>query len=129
MQERGEGGGTAAVALVPDLLFASRIRGAAAAAGVEVLTVGSADRLIEEVRRLRPRLVLVDLEARHSDATELIARLRADPETAGVEIVAFGPHVNRERLQAARDAGASRVLARSAFVRELPPLLRRDPSP
>lgn len=119
-----ESGETAAVALVADLMFASRVRGAAAAIGVEAKTVSRADALVEETRRLRPRLVLLDLEARGVDVPALVARLREDPDTAGVPIIAFGSHVNREALQGARRAGVDRVLARSAFVRELPELLR-----
>lgn len=114
----------AAVALVADLMFASRVRGAATAAGVEARTVSRADALLEEARRRRPRVVLLDLEARGVDVAALVARLRADPVTSGVPIIAFGSHVNREALQGARDAGVDRVLARSAFVRELPELLR-----
>ncbi len=115
---------TTAVALVADLMFASRVSGAARVAGVEAVTVNRADRLIEEVHRRRPRLVLIDLEARGVDAPAVVAQLKADPATAGLVVVAFGSHVNREALQAARSAGADRVLVRSAFVRELPELLR-----
>jgi hypothetical protein len=50
--------------------------------------------------------------------------LKADPELRTLLVVAFGSHLDREALQAARSAGADRVLARSAFVRELQPLLR-----
>ncbi|HEY8470908.1 MAG TPA: hypothetical protein VIL18_14750 [Longimicrobiales bacterium] len=118
----------AVLALVADLIFASRIRGAAAAQGVPVQVVRSADELLARARATPPRLVLVDLEARAADPAGTIARLRATPEGAGVPIVAFGSHVNRDAIEAARAAGATRVLARSAFVRELPGLLANPPS-
>jgi hypothetical protein len=38
-------------------------------------------------------------------------------------VVAFVSHVRPERAEAARAAGAGRVLSRGAFVRELPGLL------
>lgn len=116
-------GGTAAVALVADMMFASRIRGTATAVGVEAVTVTRAEKLVEETRRLRPRVVLIDIDARGVDVPALIARLKSDPETASVPVVAFGSHVNADALRAAREAGADRVLARSAFVRDLPTLL------
>ncbi len=51
---------------------------------------------------------VVDLGAAH--ALETIRSLRArDPER---EIIAFGPHVDAEAFQAARQAGSSRALAR-----------------
>ncbi|HEX7089492.1 MAG TPA: hypothetical protein VF192_05110, partial [Longimicrobiales bacterium] len=118
----------AVLALVADLLFGSRIRGTAAALGVAVQLVRSADELLDRARAAPPRLVLVDLEARAADPAGTIARLRAAPEGAGIPIVAFGAHVNRDAIEAARAAGATRVLARSAFVRELPGLLAHPPS-
>ena len=116
--------GGLAIALVADLLFASRIRGAANAVGARALTVRTADELIERSREVAPRLILLDLEARGVNAPALIERLKADPELSSVPVIAFGSHVRGEALLAARRAGADRVLARSAFVRDLPSLLR-----
>lgn len=107
--------GPTIAALVADLMFASRVRGAAPGA----TTVHTADAL-ESTIGPGTRLVLVDLHAR--GALEAIEAVR----TAGTPatIVAFGSHVETDALQAARAAGADRVLARSAFVRELPALVR-----
>lgn len=121
---RAHTGETAALALVADLLFASRIRGAAAAAGVEVTVVQSAAAFVERARALHPRLILIDLDARSGDAPALIRDLKADPTLRTVPVVAFGAHVEGTVLVAARAAGAERVMARSAFVRDLPALLR-----
>lgn len=105
----------AVAALVADLIFASRIRGVAP----EARTVQRAEQLDPAVGP-GTRLVLVDLHAR--GAVDAIARLRAAGTDA--EIVAFGSHVETGALQAAKAAGADRVLARSSFVRELPALVR-----
>jgi hypothetical protein len=43
--------------------------------------------------------------------------------------VAFLSHVHAEGAEAARAAGCSRVLARSAFVQELPRLIAAAASP
>lgn len=117
-------GTVAALALVADLLFASRIRGAAAAAGVEVAVVQSAAAFLERARALHPRLILIDLDARAGDAPALIRELKEDPVLRSVPVVAFGAHVEGIALLAARAAGAERVVARSAFVRDLPALLQ-----
>ena len=42
-------------------------------------------------------------------------------------MVAFGSHVEHERLQAVREAGADHAMARSAFTRLLPQILRGEP--
>ncbi len=114
--------GPVIVALVADLLFASRIRGTAALVGARVQVVQKGAALWDAVERARPALVLVDLGARE-DAVDVIRRLKASPGPAAPRVVAFGSHVAEEALRAARDAGADRVLARSAFVRVLPSLL------
>ena len=107
--------GATIAALVADLMFASRIRGPAPGAK----TVHNTDGLLK-VLGPRTRLVLVDLHAR--GALEAIPGIReAAPEST---IVAFGSHVETDALQAARQAGADRVMARSAFVRELPALVQ-----
>ena len=110
------------VALAADMIFAARIRGAANAAGVPVRVLTSADSVADSIRGGASRLML-DLDFRSADPVTLIERLRADPDTAAVEIIAFVSHVRGDRIAAARAAGATRVMARSAFMRELPGLL------
>jgi hypothetical protein len=39
-------------------------------------------------------------------------------------VIAFASHLDVDAIRAARDAGADRVLVRSAFVATLPDLLR-----
>lgn len=113
-----------ALALVADLIFASRIRGVAAAVGARVRTVGSASELLDAARAVSPRLIILDLDARGVDVAGLVEYIKSDPALAAIPVVVFGSHVEGARLRAAREAGADRVLARSAFVRDLPALLR-----
>lgn len=111
-----------------DLIWATRIRGAAEAAGV-------VSRPVRDLAMLEARLadapadspvrgLIVDLEA--PAALELIRRVRGAGATAAeraIAVVAFGPHVEVERFQAAKEAGAERVLARGAFDRQLGEIL------
>lgn len=115
---------TPIIALVADLFFASKVRGAAHAAGIAAQTVSTADAVLEKVQETSPRLVLIDLDHRAVDGAALIRRLKADPSTAGATVIAFAAHVQKEAILAASEAGADRVLARSAFVRELPILVQ-----
>jgi CheY-like chemotaxis protein len=109
------------LALVADLIFGSKIRGAARATGVALELVRGGAELLEAAARLRPRLVIVDLEAPGVDAN-VISGLKGTALTGSIPVVAFGSHVHADVLSAARAAGADRVLARSAFVKELPSL-------
>ncbi|MEN8375369.1 MAG: hypothetical protein ABFS34_07970 [Gemmatimonadota bacterium] len=123
------------LALCPDLLFASKIRGAGAAAGVPVQLVRNQRALMDALEAEAEaeaaaaegapapgrRLVLVDLGAAHDGAEAVGAAKQGFPD---VEVVAFAPHVAADRIQAARAAGADVVLARSAFIVQLPGMLR-----
>jgi CheY-like chemotaxis protein len=110
------------VALVDDLMFLSRIREAGRAAGVDLKAARGKDQLIAAARE-GATLVLVDADSDRLPWREAVAALRAEPDLASLPVVAFLSHVRVENAEAARAAGASRVLARSAFVKELPQLV------
>jgi hypothetical protein len=105
----------AVAVLCADLFFRAKIEAVAKAAGVAVRFAGST----EEARGAAT--VLVDL-AEGARAIAAVNALKVGPESPLV--VAFGPHKEGEAFRAAREAGADRVLARSAFVERLPELLR-----
>lgn len=101
------------VSLGDDLMFFSRIRAEAQAAGRIAWQARDLAGLSARVETGTVGLVLLDL-----DLLEASAVLGACP--AGVPVVAYGPHVLAERLREAREAGCALVLPRSAFVKELP---------
>lgn len=110
------------VAIVDDLLFGSKIRAAAHAAGASLQVLPSATD-VASLGDTQVSLVIVDLAA--SGAIDRIRDLRAI-DAMSKPIVAFASHVRADLIAAARAAGADRVLARSAFVAELPDLMRRE---
>jgi CheY-like chemotaxis protein len=116
------------IALVEDLLFLSRIREAGRAAGVEVRAVRGASDLVDAARQ-EGRLVLVDADSERLPWRAAIAALRAEPGVGALPVIAFVSHVRADHAEAARAAGANRVLARSAFVKELPELVVEAPQP
>ena len=56
---------------------------------------------------LRPALILMDLSLPVMDGWEAIRRLKADPETATIPIIALTAHARAEDEKTARDAGAT----------------------
>lgn len=102
------------MALVRDLMFASRVRGSAPGAKV----AREPDRLLTLLGPAT-RLVIVEVEAGGSVAAIEAVRERVP----SARVVAFGPHVMEEELAAAGSAGAE-VLTRGAFVKRLPELVR-----
>ena len=108
------------MAVVPDLLFLTRIAETARAAGIELIPV-AAGAAAARCAAEPPDLIVLDLTG--PGALPLAAALRADPRTAAVPVVGFYPHVDQELRERAVAAGIERVLPRSAFVRSLAAIL------
>jgi CheY-like chemotaxis protein len=113
---------TAVIALVDDLMFLSRVREAARSAALEVRTVRTAADVLAAARA-GAALLVVDLDSRRLPWAEALASLRAEPALAALPVIGFLSHVNADAAREARTVGCSQVLARSAFVRDLPQLL------
>ncbi|MGD0007455.1 MAG: response regulator [Terriglobia bacterium] len=112
------------LAVVDDLLFLSKIQQTAQQVGVAVKSarpVGLPDLAIEDV----PNALIVDLNPRSGKALEVLRTLKADLKTRDIAVIGFVSHVQNDLIAAAREAGCDLVLARSAFVSQLPSLLKR----
>jgi len=102
------------LALVRDLLFASRITTTASGLGIAVRIVRDPQAVGE-----RPaRLLLVDLNL--DGAIAAAARWH---QLHGGRVVGFVSHTDSATIQSAREAGIQHILARSALVQSLPALL------
>jgi len=111
------------LAAVDDLLFSSKIRGAAKHAGVEIRFVRTPGAVLGEIQHHRPSLVILDLDATRLQPVAVLEALRAVAAGARPRTVGFVSHVHAEAIEAARAAGADLVLARSAFVASLPEIV------
>ncbi len=112
------------IVAVDDLIFSSRISSAAKALGVAITFARSPEAIVAAVRDTSPRLVILDLNSQRVRPIEAVAALKADPALATVPIVGFVSHVQTALIAEARQAGIDQVLARSAFVTQLPQLLQ-----
>lgn len=126
------------VGLVSDLIFQVKIEAVAVSLGYLVRwierpaaletggeTVDSSGWLVEQLSRWQPALVLVDLSSAEIPWRSWLARMKSDPATRRIPVIAYGSHVAAEGLQAARSAGADLVTARSHLAAELPELIAR----
>lgn len=111
----------AALGLVRDLLFRSRIDGAAEAAGVEVGYTSSLATVVQRCAELKPTVVIVDLSEPGFPPKETLDAITAG--APGARVVGFASHVSAKSMAAAREAGFDLVLSRSQFVTQLPQLL------
>jgi DNA-binding NarL/FixJ family response regulator len=108
----------AGLMLCDDLIFFSRVSGAARAAGLTVRMVRSASDLVAAAREAAPGGVIVDVHNPGLDLPALLLALK-DACPTMPRVIAYGSHVEAAVLKAARQAGCDRVMPRSQFVEEL----------
>ena len=90
--------------------------------GFEVMEANDGREALECISEFRPQLVVTDLMMPVMDGVELIERLRADPETADVPVVAITADATEQAERKARAAGAVDFITKPI---DLPALLDR----
>ena len=100
-------------ALVPDLLFASKLQGVLQGGGHELLPVAAGAESLGDVDAL-----VVDLVSAGDDGIALVERLQAAGALHGVASLAVYSHVDVDTRARAQDAGFDLVVPRSRVMRE-----------
>jgi CheY-like chemotaxis protein len=111
------------VAVVDDMFFASKIRATAEALEVEIAFPRNKELILAKVAEKKPDLIVVDLHNQKVDVLELVRQLKSMDEFAGVPLLGFFSHVQKELQQAALAAGYDQVIPRSVFSRDLAQIL------
>lgn len=107
-----------------DLLFSSRVEGAARQHGARCVTAADTAEAAARIAEEPPALVLCDLTA-PVDVEEIVGAARSANCEVTPPVIAFGPHVQTARLDEARAAGCDQVLTRNRFNSMLDELVRR----
>lgn len=136
--------------LAADLLWASKIKATADALGLPCRPVRNMDMLEARLADSPVKALIVDLDVAEMSLA-MIGRVkgtghrasgigeessagasvsndgqRSMPEvSAPIRVLAFGPHIEKNTLQAARDAGADDVLTRGAFDHHMDSVLTK----
>lgn len=82
------------------------------ARGYAVATATGADEALASIAERRPRLILMDLQMPGVSGFELTARLKADPATRDIVVVALTAYAMSGDEQRARDAGCDEYLTK-----------------
>jgi CheY-like chemotaxis protein len=114
------------LAAVEDLLFRSKISETADVVGVEAAFPRNPKKLLEALRASPPDLLVLDLNSARFEPLELLRIVNSDSALQDVRTVGFLSHVQGDLALAARESGCDRVMARSAFVENLPRVLSGD---
>jgi len=106
-----------------DLILSARVEGAARSCGLEMIT-GASESRANELCDDSYKLVLIDLRCPGLDISSLVESLQKKSST-DLPIVACGPHVHEQRLEAARQAGCDVVVTRGQFEHDAESIFQR----
>ena len=92
---------------------------ALASAGFDVAEAANGEEALERVAATRPAVVVMDLSMPVVDGWEATRRLKANPETAGIVVIALTGHSTGLGIEKARKAGADAVLGKPCLPDDL----------
>jgi CheY-like chemotaxis protein len=114
------------LALVPDLLFGSRVQGSLLAAGHDVELIGDEGTLrsrLEEDPDTQAEVLIVDLTNEDLDGATVVESLSSGGLLRQIRTLAFYSHVDAPARARAEQAGFDLVVPRSRMAREGPELV------
>jgi PleD family two-component response regulator len=114
------------VAAVEDLLFKSKIMETANSIGVEASFPRSPKKFLAVAAEDPPDLLVLDLNSSRFEPLKLLGELKSGEATRDVPVVGYLSHVQQDLAVAAREMGCDRVVARSAFTKDLPKIIGGD---
>jgi two-component system cell cycle response regulator DivK len=89
-------------------------------AGHEVQSVGDAEAALEIAQTGHPRLILMDIQLPGMDGLELARRLKADPATSDIMILAVTAYAMERDYHKAREAGCDGYIPKPLDIKTLP---------
>ena len=116
------------IALIPDLLFGSRVQGDLSAAGDEVELIGDEARLrarLAQAGKPAADVLVVDLTDGLLAGAVLVEALSAEGALGSLRTLGFYSHVDAHARERAEQAGFDLVVPRSRMAREGPQLVER----
>jgi CheY-like chemotaxis protein len=93
--------------------------------GYEVDTAGDAEAALAAIAAHRPALILMDLQLPGIDGLELTRRLKSDPATRAIKIIAVTAYAMRGDEDKAREAGCDDYVTKPIDTRGLPELIAK----
>ena len=93
--------------------------------GHEVDTAGDADAALAALRAQHPDVVLMDLQLPGVDGLELTRRIKADPATRGIAVIAVTAYAMKGDREKALEAGCDEYVTKPIDTRALPGIIAR----
>ena len=92
--------------------------------GYEVIAAGNAEEALELLEGRPPRLILMDIQLPGMDGLELTRRLKKDPATAAILVVAVTAYAMKGDAERAQAAGCDGYVTKPIDVETLPDRIR-----
>jgi PleD family two-component response regulator len=112
------------LAVVSDLFFSVKISEAAKRNGLALEFVKEGRELMEKAK-VKPSLIVFDLNFESAAPLDLIAQLKGNPETKGISLLGYLSHLQGELKMQAQAAGCDMVMARSALSQNMLQIFKR----
>ncbi|HTC22433.1 MAG TPA: hypothetical protein VK859_16380 [bacterium] len=112
------------IAIVQETLSQEMIEEAAEGESVECLCLVEEETLQAALQEGTPGVIFIEIGLAALDGPSLVQKLKQNPSTRKIPIVAFGNSLRADLLQDAKELGSDLVLAKSAFRAQLPGLIR-----
>jgi CheY-like chemotaxis protein len=93
--------------------------------GWRTATAANGPAALSQASDLRPAVMVLDLGMPGMDGWEVARRIRADPVTAGIPIIALTGHVMGDSRRRAREAGVNEYLTKPCLPQDLADAVRR----
>jgi CheY-like chemotaxis protein len=90
-----------------------------------VQTIADAAMLVDCAEQEKPMLVLVDLESTRNEVCVAVARLKQNPSTKHLPIIAFGAENSPNLKESARTAGVTLIVSETALLNHLTQFLEQ----
>jgi CheY-like chemotaxis protein len=95
------------------------------AKGYDVHTATDAESALEQVANVKPALILMDLQLPGMDGLELTRRLKSDPATKQIVVIAVTAYAMKGDEERARAAGCDGYVPKPVDTRALPHIVAR----
>ena len=112
------------LAVVSDLFFSVKLSEAAKRNGLALEFVKEGKELLEKAK-MKPSLIVFDLNFESVSPLALIAKLKGNAETKGISLIGYLSHIQGELKMQAQEAGCDMVLARSALSQNMLQIFKR----
>jgi CheY-like chemotaxis protein len=93
--------------------------------GYSVITAMDAEQALVQIRQRPPRLILMDIQLPGMDGLELTARIKADPGTRSILIVAVTAYAMKGDEARVFAAGCDAYASKPIDIRELPRMISK----